>query len=79
MPDWQSNAVTSSLLPIERPLCPKCTNRLSLVRTSPAENGSDVRTFECAKCEFVHIVTVGHDRIRSTEAGWPYAQFEPLK
>src|SRR6266699_142393 len=45
-----------SLLPIERPRCPKCQSRMMLARIEPSPDGSDLRTFECQKCEHVHKV-----------------------
>jgi hypothetical protein len=45
-----------SLLPIERPRCPECQGRMMLARIEPGPNGSDLRTFECSKCEHVHKV-----------------------
>jgi transposase-like protein len=35
---------------IEPPLCPKCGERMPLIRLAPNGAGSDVQTFECAKC-----------------------------
>jgi hypothetical protein len=45
-----------SLLPIERPRCPECQGRMMLARIEPGPDGSDLRTFECSKCEHVHKV-----------------------
>jgi hypothetical protein len=45
-----------SLIPIERPRCPKCQGRTMLTRIEPDANGSDLRTFECSQCEHVHKV-----------------------
>ncbi len=43
-----------SLLPIERPPCPKCRGRMMLARIQPGPTaGSDLRTFECPKCDQV--------------------------
>jgi hypothetical protein len=42
-----------SLLSIERPRCAKCQVRTMLARIEPGPNGSDLRTFECPKCERV--------------------------
>jgi hypothetical protein len=46
----------SSLIPIERPRCPKCRGRMRLIRIESGPNGSDLRTFECSACEHVHDV-----------------------
>jgi hypothetical protein len=39
-----------SLLPIDRPRCPKCRGRMLLARIEPGPAHSDLRTFECPKC-----------------------------
>jgi hypothetical protein len=58
-----------SLLPIERPRCPKGHGRMMLARIEPSPNGSDLRMFECAKCENVLKVLV-EDPLRSANTGW---------
>ena len=30
----------------------------------------DVRSFECPKCAFVHVITVATDPMKSEAAGW---------
>jgi hypothetical protein len=57
-----------SLLPIERPRCPKCQGGMMLDRTEPRPNGSDLRTFECPKCEQVHKMLV-EDPLKSSAKG----------
>jgi hypothetical protein len=57
-----------SLLPIERPRCPKCqSGRMMLARITPGRDHSDLRTFECPKCNYVHNVVV-EDPLKS--AAW---------
>jgi hypothetical protein len=58
-----------SLLPIERPRCPKCQGRMMLARIEHGPNHSDLRTFECPKCEHVHKVLV-EDPLKSANSGW---------
>jgi hypothetical protein len=59
-----------SLLPIERPRCPKCqSGRMMLARITPGPNHSDLRTFECLKCDYVHKVVV-EDPLKSAGTGW---------
>jgi hypothetical protein len=58
-----------SLLPIERPLCPKCQGRLMLARIEPGPNGADLRTFECPNCEYVPQTLV-ENPMKSGNAGW---------
>jgi hypothetical protein len=48
----------SSLISIERPLCPKCQARMMLARIEPGPAGSDLRTFECPKCEHIRKTLV---------------------
>jgi len=68
-----------SLLPIERPRCPKCqSGRMILARIDPGPAGSDLRTFECPKCEHVHKVLV-EDPMNSGNAGWQNSDLKPPK
>jgi hypothetical protein len=36
-----------SLIPIERPRCPKCQARTMPARIEPRSDGADLRTFDC--------------------------------
>ena len=67
-----------SLLPIERPRCPKCHGRMMLARIKPGPNGSDLRTFECPKCEHVHKMPA-EDPMKSGNAGWTNSGLKPPK
>jgi len=46
----------SPIPPIRQPRCPKCKERMLLIRLAPNGAGSDVQTFECAKCGETKIV-----------------------
>jgi transposase-like protein len=46
----------SPIAPIHQPRCPKCKERMLLIRLEPNGAGSDVQTFECAKCGETKIV-----------------------
>jgi hypothetical protein len=70
MPNSQSHSSIPSLLPIERPRCPKCHSRMALARIVPGPKGYDLRNFECEKCDRVVTVTVATDPMRSDAAGW---------
>ena len=67
-----------SLIPIERPRCPACQGRMMLARIDPAPNGSDLRTFECPKCERVQKMLV-EDPLRSANTGWMAGGLRPPK
>ena len=58
-----------SLLPIERPCCPKCHARMTLARIGSGPNGSDVWIFQGSKREQVHKI-LAEDLIESTKAQW---------
>jgi hypothetical protein len=58
-----------SLLPIERPRCPTCQGRMMLARIEPGPNGSDLRTFDCPKCEQI-LKALVEDPLTSANAGW---------
>jgi DNA-directed RNA polymerase subunit M/transcription elongation factor TFIIS len=46
-----------SLIQIERPRCPKCEARMMLARNEHGSTASsDLRIFECPKCEHVQKV-----------------------
>ena len=42
-----------SLLPIERPRCPRCQFRMALISLEQRSDHSEKRTFECPKCSHV--------------------------
>jgi hypothetical protein len=43
---------------LQCPACPKCSTHMMLARIMPARVGFDLRTFECPKCDHVHVVMV---------------------
>jgi hypothetical protein len=51
---------------------------MMLARIEPRPAGSDLRTFECPKCEHVHQVLM-EDPIKSDKAGWQSSALEPPK
>jgi len=67
-----------SLLPIDRPRCPKCPGRMLLARIEPGPAHSDLRTFECPECAHVQRVLV-EDPMKSATAGWQYSGLYPPK
>lgn len=78
MPNSQSHSNGPSLLPIERPHCPKCQNRMKLARTMPGPKGFDLRNFECVKCDnFFITVTVAADPMHSDIIGWLAGDLKP--
>jgi hypothetical protein len=58
MPEAYSHS-SPSLLPIDRPRCPKCQGRMMLSRIEPGPAPSDFLTFECPKCAHVQKMIVG--------------------
>jgi hypothetical protein len=52
---------------------------MSLARIAPGPKGFDVRTFECPKCEYVHIMTVAIDPMKSNAKRWLAADLNPPK
>jgi hypothetical protein len=55
---------------VEHPPCPKCTTRMMLTRIMPGSKGWDIRSFECRKCTYIHVITVATDSMKSESAGW---------
>jgi hypothetical protein len=74
----QALSTEPSLLPIERPRCPKCQVRMMLARIEPGPGHSDVRTFECPKCEHVQRVLV-EDPMNGNKAGWLASELKSPK
>jgi hypothetical protein len=77
MPDFQSHSNGPSLLPIEKPRCAKCSNRMNLARIMPGPKGFDLRNFECAKCDHFVTVTVATDPMKSDKVGWLAGELKP--
>jgi len=65
-----------SLLPIERPHCPKCQGRMMLARIEAGPAHSDLRTFECPKCEYKQKLLV-EDPMKSGKSGWTNSELNP--
>jgi ssDNA-binding Zn-finger/Zn-ribbon topoisomerase 1 len=65
-----------SILPIERPRCPKCQGRMMLARIEPGPAHADLRTFECPRCEHVYKTLV-EDPMKSSKAGWTNSGLNP--
>jgi transposase-like protein len=68
--------MTSSLMTIERPHCPRCRTRMMLARVSPASDSKEKRVFECPKCNFMDTVTVS-DPLESRSTGWLLGELRP--
>jgi hypothetical protein len=71
-----ARSLEPSLLPIERPRCPKCQGRMMLARIELGPHGSDLRTFECAKCDHIHKM-LAEDPLKSFANGWLAGELKP--
>jgi hypothetical protein len=58
------------LLPLHRPLCPKCQKRMTTTAVSDGPEGSELRRFECLKCAVTEIRTLASDPIKSEAVLW---------
>jgi hypothetical protein len=65
-----------SLMPIERPRCPKCQTRMRLVRIEARPAGADLRTFGCRHCKNVHKARA-EDPMKSDKARWLNSALKP--
>ena len=65
------------LLPIKRPLCPRCQARMLTVDVSPGPEGFEHRTFECAKCGYGEESVTVCDPLRSNAVGWTEGELKP--
>jgi hypothetical protein len=68
---------TPSLIPIERPRCPKCQARTMLARIEPRSDGADLRTFDCPKCEHTKGGWVDAPMKSDKAAGWENSELRP--
>jgi hypothetical protein len=67
MPQAYSYLYSSSLVPTERPRCPKCQGRMMLARIELGPAHFALRTFECSKCESVQRI-LAEDSVKSANA-----------
>jgi hypothetical protein len=74
----QPRSSEPSLIPTERPRCPRCHGRMMLARIEFRPAHSDLRTFECPKCNHVHRMVVG-DPMGSANPVGQNSELEPLK
>jgi hypothetical protein len=66
-----------SLLPIERPRCPKCNVRMHFTRALLGEPGFELRNFECIKCYVFVTKTVTADPLQSEASRWIVSELKP--
>jgi hypothetical protein len=50
---------------------------MMLARIEPGPDHSDLRTFECPKCEHVHKLMVEDPMESTTSAGWQNGELKP--
>jgi predicted nucleic acid-binding Zn ribbon protein len=77
MPENQSSSSGPSLLPVERPRCPRCQNRMALAQILPGPPGFDLRKFECDNCDHIVTLTVATDPMKSDKVGWLAGELKP--
>jgi hypothetical protein len=53
------------LLPVHRPLCPKCQKRMTTTAVSDGPAGFELRRFECLKCTVIETRTPASDPLKS--------------
>jgi predicted Zn finger-like uncharacterized protein len=70
MSEFRSHASGPSLIPIDRPRCPRCKTRSMLARVELGPSGYDLRTFDCPKCHHVFKSLVALDPMKSDTLGW---------
>jgi Zn ribbon nucleic-acid-binding protein len=68
-----------TLIPIERPRCPSCQNRMMLAFIMPGPAGYDVRNFECVKCNHVETRMICSDPMKAGPVGWTNSDLNPPK
>jgi hypothetical protein len=76
----RSSKSGSSLSSIECPCCSHCQARMTPTANSPAPQGYDLRTFECAKCDRISTRLVPSDPMKTGDAlGWLNGELGPPK
>jgi hypothetical protein len=68
-----------SLIPVERPRCPRCQNRMMFAFIMPGPPGYDVRNFECVKCAHIETRMICKDPMKAGSAGWANSDLNPPK
>ena len=58
------------LLPVHRPLCPKCHKRMTTTAVSDGPEGFELRRFECLKCAVTETRTLASDPLKSDALRW---------
>jgi hypothetical protein len=66
-----------SLIPVERPRCPRCQNRMMFAFIMPGPPGYDVRNFECVKCDHIETRMICKDPMKAGSAGWANSDLNP--
>jgi hypothetical protein len=56
----------------QQPHCPKCDAKMHLARVARGPSGFDIRTFDCARCDHAHTVTVASDLVSDSRS--PHAR-----
>jgi hypothetical protein len=79
MPHSHSHTSGPSLLPIERPHCPKCNNHMALASIMPGPKGFDIRNFECDKCDHIETRMIRTDPMKADSANWINSDLRPPK
>jgi hypothetical protein len=52
---------------------------MMLARIMAGSKGWDIRSFECRKCTYIHVITVASDPMKSESAGWLKADLRAPK
>ena len=65
------------LLPVHRPLCPKCQKRMITTAVSDGPEGFERRRFECLKCTVTEIRTLASDPLNSDALRWLSGELGP--
>lgn len=69
---------THRCFPLNGHAAPSCEGSMMLARIEPGPAHSDLRTFECPKCEHVQRASV-EDPMKSAKPGWQYSGPYPPK
>jgi transposase-like protein len=71
------NTEALTLLVTEHARCPRCSLRMVLTGLEPGRQGYDLRTFECAKCNYARSVAVESDPMNARTSRWIFGELKP--
>jgi hypothetical protein len=67
------------LLPIGRPRCPRCHQRMVAAAVEEGPEGFEHRIFKCRRCGHSERSVIASDPLRTDAVGWLNGELQPPK